>query len=1675
MQRLMSLPGVKDVVCDMCCFNLRGRHGGLMKKPTRWLSNCSEVLEMLDARCPGDHEHEECMGPNTRLGQVYTYELAHAVVHGLQKSLKSGFDERQLLVNSVPSYEVPVLFTNEELYVTDELFQNFYVDVDKDVEHWRPLLKEAQERLEGKVSTSAEVKKGTAFFEQISRLAPGWVLAYVQIYRAPKCRRLPTKRILEGEAPITHRAAALLNNDNLIQVESESIASLTSTGTGARFEKPCSFAIFIYGEAPATEFGERNERAQPAAAKTPRGVPVPSTPGLPSLEEMETVPDRDITFEVDEGTVPKWVQGVLRRLHVNLGHPSNATLVRQLAQVSASQQALIGAKALRCTVCKQMQNIKPSPASRVAAGRSFNEQVAMDFIYIHDIVGETHTILSIIDDASHYHVLQRLPDRSTEQVIKALVHGWFRFFGPPENILLDAEGAMKSMDFQEMAAQAGCTMRFVPADAHWQLGRAERHGAVAKEIANRIIVGHGVQTAEEMEIVVTMAGFAKNQLIRRAGVSPSQWVFGRSPRIPGVLISEGARVEDKQMLSNSKKLQRTELMRLDAMKTFLEIEMSNRLRTAMLRKSRPFRGGFEIGQRLAYWRVRNTLDGEGPFAGYRQGVLIGVDPGPRGSLWIRNDRGRLVQVAREQARALEAEEAWMPGNSDFRLLRDAEQDLSEKHAVAFDQRQGAIEDADRPPRLALPEVQSSLDADGQPAASSAAPPIIIQPPQQTSPDSVQPGLSSAQQQPMEDTLTAGTKKSAGAGSLASAGEVPKRVKTQHPSRPPSRTGSSDATLVDPTSIAAESAAGDLSLLPPVPEGLASDSGSLTNRRIDQTGQFEETSTAPMQGEQIFQVHAKAYCRLCGSVNKLVEAGVTRCGRCMNSTFTDEVNDVLNWFDEDEKFDITCKRMTSEQLCAQEELPPGGALRDVAAARQWLTSEVLVVKQLDQISKERKTSEKDYPVMSYAAWFGAEETWLWEMVQNSPTEAGYSEVFPEQEEVDPEHYVVFLQKATPLRDDPMRARAHMILYRDRPCEMVWLQRHGRDSIHKTGWDGSPQEMQSLYTNGNLYLQSALLDTYHSEDHQQCYSSWMAHETAMNSSDDEDDVPRTQRQAMKRELPWRTIPEADVPAFVTAIQSEWNEWCTWSSCKVVAGAKVPKELILPSRVCYRWKPTPNTGGYKAKARIVIQGFRDPHLPLLTRDAPVLSRNGMMTILQWSASFGTTLYNADAKSAFLQGLPDDERPAKIYMRPPKDKISLQGIPDWNLDILYELIAPVYGAANAPRRWYGRFRGVVESMKWRVHSLDPCLFLWVATWKDENGQETSQVVALLGVHVDDIMVTALPDWEKDTVDPLRTAFEWGGPWEKDNFVFTGRKITKLSDGGYKLDQQHYVKEVAATKAQKETIPLKGNPTLMSEFRSGIGSLQWLAGTTRPDIAADVSLLQKGLDDLTSDDLNEINKVLKYVKATADSGICIKPVDPLDLILIAFGDSGFGNAPNNKSQGGLVIVATTSEALQSPTPCSVLEWKSYRHQRMLRSTLAAEAASLDRSEDAANFLGSMLAETFDANFVAAGSVRSPIPVYPVTDARSLFDAIHRISTTFMERRVEIDVAALRENCRNLKWVPSEAMQADCLTKRSPQLRDGFRRWMGDPVVSLQQSKDASAGSSNDSWRKSKVSSQQKN
>ena len=93
-------------------------------------------------------------------------------------------------------------------------------------------------------------------------------------------------------------------------------------------------------------------------------------------------------------------------------------------------------------------------------------------------------------------------------------------------------------------------------------------------------------------------------------------------------------------------------------------------------------------------------------------------------------------------------------------------------------------------------------------------------------------------------------------------------------------------------------------------------------------------------------------------------------------------------------------------------------------------------------------------------------------------------------------------------------------------------------------------------------------------------------------------------------------------------------------------------------------------------------------------------------------------------------------------------------------------------------------------------------------------------------------------------------------------------------ISQSHYATEVMIAKDREDPETKLDKDSLhMSDFRSAIGSLQWLSGTSRPDIAADASLLQRAVGDLTHGDLQQANQVLKYVKATADAVIKIRLV----------------------------------------------------------------------------------------------------------------------------------------------------------------------------------------------------------
>ena len=678
--RLLRLPDAELRVGHMCRYNLRGKTGLLLKKPTGWMSDLPVLLDQLCRQCPGSsvHEHGEVLGGSSKLAQVYTRELATAAVKGLVWALRESGDERFVRchedIESIWKVESPGMGKG-----TEDSWQPageqptasvFFLDVSRHEDSWLPLLKETEEQLRGKVRPDKVMPLNTPFGEQLRALVP-WKVLRIQLCRTPMQRRLPVEVIQAGAK---HRGAALWLSDGSVSIEAEAVSQVLAQ-SATRFASPVRAAIFFFGIVPDSSLNEK-DNAQPEAGTRMKPQPQQETDEATEMLKPHQPGFRDISFPGLHGT-PKWLLQVLRRLHTNLGHPSTPTMVRHLTASGASDAAVQAARHLRCKVCLRVQPPREPRPAKPFTPRPFNDRLDLDVLWLHDIRGTVHGYLSQVDDATCYHVLSYLPDRSEEEVIRILINGWFSYFGPPDEMLLDADGSFRGYRFETLQAQCAVKVRYAPADAHYQMGRVERHGQAVRYIVRRLVSQFAPVGHEELNIIVMMAAAAKNSLMRRAGSSPCQWVYGRNPKLPGSLLSSGGNIESCNIHSDSDRLREVEQIRTHAMMLFHQFETDNALRNALLRKPRPARGPFVEGQRVAYYRLRNSADGEGTLEGYRQGVIVAVD---NSTLWIRNNRGRLISASKEQVRSIGGEEEWwVPSQADLDLLKKSDQDLAAKH------------------------------------------------------------------------------------------------------------------------------------------------------------------------------------------------------------------------------------------------------------------------------------------------------------------------------------------------------------------------------------------------------------------------------------------------------------------------------------------------------------------------------------------------------------------------------------------------------------------------------------------------------------------------------------------------------------------------------------------------------------------------------------------------------------------------------------------------------------------------------------------------------------------------------------------------------------------------------------------------------------------------------------
>ena len=185
-----------------------------------------------------------------------------------------------------------------------------------------------------------------------------------------------------------------------------------------------------------------------------------------------------------------------------------------------------------------------------------------------------------------------------------------------------------------------------------------------------------------------------------------------------------------------------------------------------------------------------------------------------------------------------------------------------------------------------------------------------------------------------------------------------------------------------------------------------------------------------------------------------------------------------------------------------------------------------------------------------------------------------------------------------------------------------------------------------------------------------------------------------------------------------------------------------------------------------------------------------------------------------------------------------------------------------------------------------------------------------------------------------------------------------------------------------------------------------------------------------------QANRILYEAKVNRVA-LMVLPIEPTRVTFCAFSDASFMSNKSLHAHQGTIIFVTTPELLgNQKAVVAPIAWTSKKVPRIVRSTLSAEAAALSNSVDRLLWIRMMWAWISDPNcewsnpeHVLEGQTRSAV----VTDCRSMYDILTRTAVpSCSEHRTTIECLLIRErlkaNC-DVRWVSSQAMLADCLTK----------------------------------------------
>ncbi|KAM1099314.1 hypothetical protein TB2_005809 [Malus domestica] len=461
------------------------------------------------------------------------------------------------------------------------------------------------------------------------------------------------------------------------------------------------------------------------------------------------------------------------------------------------------------------------------------------------------------------------------------------------------------------------------------------------------------------------------------------------------------------------------------------------------------------------------------------------------------------------------------------------------------------------------------------------------------------------------------------------------------------------------------------------------------------------------------------------------------------------------------------------------------------------------------------------------------------------------------------------------------------------------------------------------------------------------------------------------------------------------------------------KPTEKPVIGVKWVYKTKLNLDGSVLKNKARLVAKGYaQKPGLDYNETYAPVARLDTIRTLIALAAQKSWKLYQLDVKSAFLNGVLQEE----VYVEQPegfavKDKE----------DKVYKLHKALYGLKQAPRAWYGEIDSYFSQCGFKKSLSEPTLYIKV------RGED----ILFVSIYVDDIVYTGsckpmLEEFKEDmkmkyemTDLGLLHHFLGMGVIQTDSSIFINQKkyaSSLLSKFGLNEAKTVSTPLVATEKLSKDD----GSGSASDElYRSIVGSLLYLTAT-RPDIMYAASLLARYMHCPTNKHYGTAKRVLRYIKGTLDYGL--EYVKGRKACLIGFCDSDWGGSlEDSKSTSGYAFSFGSG----------VFSWASVKQNCVALSTAEAEYISASEATTQAIWLRFVLED-----FGELQTVATPLHCDNTSAIAITKNSVFHQKTKHIDRMYHFIKDALQEGIIDLVYCPTEKQVADIFTK--PLSKDRF-------------------------------------